>query len=395
MLSTPTGGDLRTLAGESHLLTIGATSSEKRGSSIIPTLLSYPGPVVVIDPTGESYQVTARARREMGHTVVRLDPFHVIDQDSDALNPLDLISLDSSDVETDAPVVADLLWPTLSLNDFWERQAFDLVRAVIAYLSVVPEKRTVEGLTGTLTSDDVIYNLAVVLDTIGKKIPQSAYTTIASFLQKPDLDRARILAVAVPRLRVLMSKEVLKTLGPSSVPLTELIAGNRLSIFVIVPPTRLASHSALLRLWLGTLIHCVTSRKTLPPQRTLFILDECVHLENLSPLELAITSCRGVGLQVWTFWQDLGQIRGWYPATWPTMIENCGAIQVFGSKDYSAASEVAALFGIEPEDILLLDSDEQIINLKGSLQKVKTINYLTDPLLVGKFDPLPSHAPIA
>ncbi|MGK7296029.1 MAG: type IV secretory system conjugative DNA transfer family protein, partial [Candidatus Wenzhouxiangella sp. M2_3B_020] len=62
-------------AGEGHLMTIAPTGTGKGRSAIIPTLLSYPGPVIVIDPKGENYQVTARRRREMGQRVFKLDPF--------------------------------------------------------------------------------------------------------------------------------------------------------------------------------------------------------------------------------------------------------------------------------------------------------------------------------
>ena len=64
-----------TYADDPHLMTFAPTGSGKGRGIIIPTLLSYPGSVVVIDPKGENYKVTARRRREMGHQVVVLDPF--------------------------------------------------------------------------------------------------------------------------------------------------------------------------------------------------------------------------------------------------------------------------------------------------------------------------------
>ena len=61
--------------GSAHLMTVAPTGTGKGRSVVIPTLLTYPGAVVVLDPKGENYQVTARARREMGQQVIRLDPF--------------------------------------------------------------------------------------------------------------------------------------------------------------------------------------------------------------------------------------------------------------------------------------------------------------------------------
>ena len=46
----------------------------------------------------------------------------------------------------------------------------------------------------TLRSDDVVYNLAVVLDTIGRDIHPVAYMNIAAFLQKADKERSGVIS---------------------------------------------------------------------------------------------------------------------------------------------------------------------------------------------------------
>ena len=63
--------------GAGHLMTIASTGAGKGVGCIIPALLRHSGPVVVIDPKGENYAVTARARKEMGQQVILLDPFEV------------------------------------------------------------------------------------------------------------------------------------------------------------------------------------------------------------------------------------------------------------------------------------------------------------------------------
>src|SRR5262249_20816184 len=63
--------------GDNHLMTVAPTGAGKGRGVIIPNLLSYPGPAVVIDPKGEAYQTTARRRRQLGQRVVVLDPFRV------------------------------------------------------------------------------------------------------------------------------------------------------------------------------------------------------------------------------------------------------------------------------------------------------------------------------
>jgi Type IV secretory pathway, VirD4 components len=47
-----------------------------------------------------------------------------------------------------------------------------------------------------LYSDDVVYQLAVVLDTAGEQIGAFPYTCIASFLQKADKERSGVISTA-------------------------------------------------------------------------------------------------------------------------------------------------------------------------------------------------------
>jgi hypothetical protein len=82
-----------------HLLTIAPTGSGKGRGVLIPNILTYCGPALVLDIRGELYQVTARRRRELGHQVVKLDPFRVIDDRTDGLNPLDVLTLEGADLE--------------------------------------------------------------------------------------------------------------------------------------------------------------------------------------------------------------------------------------------------------------------------------------------------------
>lgn len=380
-VSTPVGGELITMGGASHLLTIAPDAARRRQSCIIPNLLTYEGQVVVVDLTGEAYSATSQARREMGHRVVRLDPFRVTEQESDALNPFDLLrGLQGPALESACHDVASLLPGFHSFTDVLENAAFGLVSGVVGYLASVPEKNRFGDLYSTFHTDDVVYSLAVVLDTIGKRIPKMSYCEISEFLQKSDVDRSKVFSYVSSKLKALGSQEAQKTLSASSFPLDEFIEGKPVSIYVTVPPSKLASHYSLLRIWLGMLLNLVMARQVQPTQPTLFILDECEKLGSFPQLEAAIIS-RG-GFRIWTFWSDLRQLRSLYPASW--LVGNSGALQIFGVRDYSASAELAAMVGIEPKDIYTLAPDEQIYCRDGAPIRGKQLDYLTDPLFAGR-----------
>ena len=111
-----------TYSGDAPLFTVAPTGAGKGVSVIIPTLLSYPGSVVVIDPKGENYAVTSRYRREIGQKVYKLDPFGVAEGASSSINPFDVFQLDGASVEADAAVIAEMFasGKTGTREPFWD-----------------------------------------------------------------------------------------------------------------------------------------------------------------------------------------------------------------------------------------------------------------------------------
>ena len=381
------GGEPVHLDPPSHALTIAPPNGNKAGAVILPNLLMYPGPVVVIDPTGAYYEATARERGELG-AVVRLDPFRVVGDGTDAINPLELIRPDGPDVESDCQLVADLVSPRLSLGDSWEIRAFGLLSAIVGYVHVVPEKNNkFSEVIKTFASDDVVYNLAVVLDTIGKRLSPLAYNEIAAFLQGSESERTRTLSTATLHHKALLSQEVARTLDDPSMALDEFQQGNPFTAYLMIPPSKLRSHAAVLRIWLGTLVHCVMDRGASPAVAPLFLLDEAAQLGHFPLLETAMTAYRGDRFRIWTFWDCLSQLRHLYLDAWPSMVRGCGAIQVFSDRDYTAAAEAASLLGLETEDLLDLGPDEQVVRIDGICQRIKKIDYFTDPLFADRTRP--------
>lgn len=372
------------LGGRSHLITIAPVAATRSRSCLIPNLLTYKGSVVVVDLTGDAYAATARARRDMGQTVIRLDPFRVVDAEPDALNPLDLLSdLGGAARESTCQDVAALMPGFHSFTDPWENQAFGLLSGVIGYLSTVPEKNKLSDLYPTFHSDDVVYNLAVVLDTIGGKIPKMAYCEIASFLQGADSERSRVLAAVTSQLKAMGSQEAQMAFGTSTLPLTAIRDGAPVSIYLMMPPAKMPSHFSLLRIWLGALLHCAMDRRFTAAEPMLFMLDECAKLGPFIQLQAAITSARP-NFRIWTLWQEFQQLRSVYPGSW--LIDNCGALQVFGSRDVVAAGELATLLGVGATEIQSLGADEQIVWRNGISERIRQLDYSSDPLFAGRFD---------
>lgn len=383
--------------GDAHLMTVAPTGAGKGRSVLIPNLLTWPGPAIVIDPKGENYHVTARCRREMGQRVVVLDPFKVAVAQSDRLNPMDIFDLQNSIVDCDAEMLASLLSAGhhFTRDPFWNDSANGIHSGLIAQIATTEPKhqRNLNRLRWYFYHDDMDMFIAKMLD--DKKVTcQLARDEMVAYLSHPSKEtRPSVRSTANTYIKALGSSAVAVTLDNSTFSLQDVVDGKPLTIYLIIPPEKLNSHKSLLRLWIATLLCAVTSRKVIPRSRTLFLLDEAAQLGELPALRDATTLLRGYGLQIWSFWQDLSQLRKLYEHDWETMINNSAVTQFFGVNNFRMAQDWAGYFGCDPHALLRMDPVECAVYSHGTgFHRCRKFDYLTDPAFAGLYDPNPRYA---
>lgn len=383
------------LGKEGHAVTIAPTGAGKGRSALIPTLLTYGGAVIVIDPKGENLAVTARRRREMGQKVIVLDPMGVTGVEGDRLNPLDAITAFAPcDVDDVAAMAAGLVGIYREPRDaFWANRAADLIIGTTLYvLSDEPvEKRNLCRVR------EIIARAVRAPDEAAAMLANSSHPearTAAGGFGGANETMGGVISFALDALGFLRGEEVSVAVSSSTFDLDAVTSGEPLSIYLVLPPDKLESHGRLLRLWIAALMAAVVRRQRKPQNSTLFLLDEAAQLGALPHLRQAMTLLRGYGVQTWSFWQDASQLRTLYPNDWPTMLSNCRAIQIFGANSMMAARETAEMTGFDhPDRVLGLKSEEMILHMTGQTAKVvRKPDYLTDALFDGFADPNPFYA---
>jgi type IV secretion system protein VirD4 len=126
--------------------------------------------------------------------------------------------------------------------------------------------------------------------------------------------------------------------------------------------------------------------------RMLLVLDEAAAPGPLAVLRQAITLLRWVGVAIWSFWQDASQLRSLYPETWPTILNNCAVVQLFGARNQLMADEFAGLVGgISGETLMRLERDQQLLSIHGMSLICRRLNYLRDTIFQGRFDANPIY----
>lgn len=380
-----------------HLLTIAPTGAGKGRGVIIPNLLRFEGSVIVIDPKGETWHVTHRRRREMGQDVHLIDPFGATSaKETHSLNPFDLFDRPGALLDADSEMLANLLAGDLGFHKepFWDNWGRSLMAGVIAAVAQSgagggPSQRHFGKVREILLTEDAIYNLTCLIE--GEDVNRLSRQNISSFLPITEQTRSGILSTAQSYLKVVNSDAALASLQESKVSLADLRDGKPMTIYIVIPPDKLESHSALLRLWIGVLLLTVMGRKRRPERSTLFLLDEAAQLGEFAPLRQAMTLLRGYGLQVWPFFQDLSQMQRLYARDWRTLFNNAGVFQVFGVANHLMARETSDLVGdVDAAALRAMPKEQQVVAVSGeSVLACRLPDYLQDAQFRGLYEPNP------
>jgi type IV secretion system protein VirD4 len=402
---------------EGHLMTIAPTGAGKGTGCIVPALLRYQGPVIVIDPKGENALMTARRRREMGHEVAVIDPMGITGLPQATLNPLDALDPDSTMLVDDAmAMVAALAAPGSGANtsdgDYWRERGASFVLGVLLHVvsDLPPSQRhleTVRALVNQAVGELGLYTSVAENPSTQDRLAGTVLAALENSRNEEARNIGRMLRIGAQStlggivsfsqsfVDIVRSGAVGPALRSTSFDLGAVQRGDPLSVYLVLPPHMLESHGRLLRLWVHTLMGQITSRTGRPRHSTLFILDEAAQLGAFDGLRRAITLMRGYGLQTWSFWQDPSQLQHLYPNDWPSMVNNCRAVQCFGANTMMAAEAMARLVGYDlPMQLLELEDNEILLQLSGDLPVIARLpNYLTDPVFAGMYDANPYHDP--
>lgn len=405
-------------AGPAHLLTIAPTRTGKGVGTIIPNLLDYPGPVVCIDPKGENARITARHRARFGPVHV-LDPFGVTGLPLAAFNPLDRIDPDGLDLADDAMTLADALVydaPGEAGEAHWNEEAKALIAGIILAIvtSEPPATRNLATLRDRLTLAPQAF--AAMLETMQAQGGLAARAA-NRHLGKSDREAAGVLSAAQRHTHFLDSPRMTAVLGHSDFTFAD-VKAQPTSIYLVLPPDRLATYARWLRLMLAQGLTDLARAPVSPARPVLFLLDEFAALGRLEPVERAMGLMAGYGIQLWPILQDVHQLRALYERRAGTFLSNAGVLQIFGVNDHDSAKLVSDLLGQEtvvfetmsraidaeetglsfgsqhvarplltPDEVRTLREDYQLLFLAGQRPIVAAkLRYYADREFAGKYD---------
>ncbi|MGO7836221.1 type IV secretory system conjugative DNA transfer family protein [Rhizobium johnstonii] len=346
-------GRLLRYSGPAHLLTMAPTRSGKGVGTIIPNLLTADRSIICIDPKGENAQIAGEARENFGPVHI-LDPFSITGRPTAAFNPMDGFNPAGIDVAEDVSTLADALVfdePGLSGDAHWNEEAKALISGLLLHVlaSQPDDRRTLTTLRHLLTMAPAAFqNLLHEMQGTGA-INGLVARAANRHLGKSDREASGVLSAAQRHTHFLDSPRMSEVLSRSDFRFADLKA-DKATVFLVLPPDRLAAYSRWLRLLVAQSLTemartAPSPHPSAPP--VLYLLDEFTALGHLAPIERAMGLMAGYGVQLWPIVQDIHQLRATYRQRAGTFLSNAGVLQVFGVNDHDSARLVSDLLGQE------------------------------------------------
>jgi len=396
--------------GFQHCLLFAPTGSGKGVGMVIPNLLFWEESVFIHDIKLENYEITSGYRRE----VMKQDVFLWNPASPDGLthcyNPFDWISKKPGQMVDDVQKIANLILPE---QEFWNNEARSLFVGVALYLQAVPEKvKSFGEVVRTLRSDDVVYNLAVVLDT--------------AFLQKADKERSGVVSTLNSGLE-LWANPLIDTATASSDFNVQDFKRKKTTVYVGLTPDNIQRLQPLLQVFYQQatefLVRKIPDKKT-DPYGVLFLMDEFPTLGEMKQFHAGIAYFRGYNVRLLLVVQDTQQLKGIYEEHgMNTFLSNSTYRITYAANNVETANLISQLIGnktvkqksmnkpkyldlnpatrtiheseiqralLLPQEVIGLPRDEQIILIESTPPiKTKKITYYKERFFTSKLlDPI-------
>ncbi|MDG1436987.1 MAG: type IV secretory system conjugative DNA transfer family protein [Rickettsiaceae bacterium] len=418
--------------GFQHSLLFAPTGSGKGVGFVIPNLLFWEHSVIVHDIKLENHSLTSGWRAKQGQEVFVWEPSNP-DGITHCYNPIDFVSKKPGQMVDDVQKISNLIMPK---QDFWENEARSLFLGVVLYLLADDTKTKSFGeVVRTMRSDDVVYNLAVVLDTLGDAIHPVSYMNIAAFLQKADKERSGVVSTMNSSLELWANPLIDAATASSDFNVME-FKKKKTTVYVGLTPDNIQRLQRLMQIFYQQATEFL-SRK-IPdvkeePYGVMFLMDEFPTLGKMEQFKSGIAYFRGYRVRLFLIIQDTQQLKGTYEdAGMNSFLSNSTFRITFAANNYETANLISQLCGnktveqtsynkplffdlnistrtqsvskvqralLLPQEVIQLPPDEQIVLIE-SFPPIKSlkIKYYADKFFTKRLLPptfVPTQTPFA
>jgi type IV secretion system protein VirD4 len=311
------GGKFLMMNSPKFVLLIAPTRSGKGVGTIIPNLLNWDQSALVVDIKGENFTVTSGFRAKNGQSVFKFAPF---DEkfETHCWNPLSYIDRDPKYVVGDLQSIGYMLFPKKGGDsDFWNDSARNLFVGVALYCieSGVPLTMGEVARRSNGGGQSKEFWGGVVKDGLtssGQQLSQACLDALRSAVNTSDNTYSSTLATFNAPLGVFSNPIVDAATSSDDFDLRD-IRRKKITVYIVIPPNKLADASLLVNLFFSVAIDQNT--KVLPENDpslkylALLLLDEFPALGRVDKYVKSIGYIAGYGLRALTIAQSISQLK--------------------------------------------------------------------------------------
>ena len=351
-------GRFLSLPGQLSVMLSAPTRSGKGVGVVIPNLLNWPDSVVVLDIKGENYDVTAGYRARHGQAVYAFSPFDEGAR-SHRWNPLTAVRASPLHRVGDLLTIGQVFFPNdgggTSSEAFFNDQARNLFLGLGLVLLETPSlPRTVGEMLRQSSGKgrslkDHLNGLITQRRDERKPLSDECIDALQRLLSNSENTLSSIVATFNAPLTIFADAVVDAATSADDFRLED-VRRRRMSIYVRIPPNRLANARPLLNLFFSQLVSLNT--QALPEQdptlklQCLLVNDEFTAMGRVGVITSAAAFLAGYNLRLLTVVQAMSQLDAVYgDKEARTFATNHGLQILYAPREQRDADEYSAMLG--------------------------------------------------
>ena len=371
-------------------LVTGGTRSGKGRGHVVPTLLAWTDSVLVHDPKGELWVVTAGWRARFSH-VLYLNPRM---PSSACWNPLAEIRPGPGELAQVQRLVAILSDPGGARDEeaIWDKAASEILEAVILHVLYTAEDQDKTLVKVREMLADLDEAADVMLKTLHRPGPDGEpqahpfiQTAVKGYAAMHDRFRTSVQGTARSYLKWLAGEDVERVMSASDFAMGDLMCAEApMSLYIQVAPADAMALRPLVRLLFYAAAQALTAEEKRDAagrakrHRLLMVMDEFPLLGRLAFFEKSLRLMSGYGIKAMFVAQSLNDIVETYGAH-NTILDNCHVYTAFSALDPLTQDKVSKLTGSVSEIRTSRSAPSGLAPGRGSVSRSEVERPLMEP----------------
>lgn len=293
-----------------NVLVVGSSGSAKGQAFVIPNIINNKNETIIVtDPKGELFHLTADIKRDQGYKVYQID---FLNLEGDGYNPLDYVEDDIQAKQIALSIARNSAKD--DKEDHWFSKASDLLTGLIIYTKSINSKASIPvdvKREFNKANEDENY-LKNVCEQIGEEHPAYQYLKDAGVAKGNE--RSSIFSTFTKQVGIFSSQKVSKLTRKSDINFHDLQKVKSI-LYIKIPvkdnPVKPLTATFFDQLH-NTFYAIGDKNKARLPIPTISLYDEFANLGKLNEYDNILSTCRGYDWSIMTIIQDFAQLEDKY-----------------------------------------------------------------------------------